>query len=425
MDEKLSSMREISLFPLLMTLVQARRLVLRNFLLTVFLVLGLSFFLPSRYTAVTTLMPPQEKEASSMAGMLSQLSVPGISLPPPASTSQLFVEILKSRSVNDRVLNRTFVSKVDSLPLYKILRFPSPEIGFYKMMKKAQFMVQPHDIISVNVELGNPQLAADVANAYVEELDQVNQEKNVSRAKNSRIYIEAQLAEMQKKMRASAELLVAFQQQNKAVSLESQVQAYIEQAASLTGQMMAKEIEIGVMLQSMKPQNPLVIRAQSELGQMRKQVNELQYGKAAAADAKEQVYLPFQDVPSIALRLADLLRETKVQETVWQLLTQQYYQTKIEEARNTPTVQVLDVATPPLFRSSPNRKLLLVVFGMLSIVLTLLLVIAENYLLSLRDKPEERRKLELLRMEMRKDLDVIKSVFHHSITKRHSRKGKM
>jgi tyrosine-protein kinase Etk/Wzc len=408
MDEKENS-KEISFFPLLMLLVQSRRLVLRNFLLTIFAVLIISFLLPSRYTAVTTLMPPQDKDASSMTGMLAQLSVPGLSLPTPASTSQLFVEILKSRSVNERVLYRIFVSKGDSLPLYKLLRYPSPEIGYYKMMKKAQYLVQPHDIIIVTVELGDPRLAADVANAYVEELDKVNQEKNVSRAKNSRIYIEEQLAETEKKMRASAELLAAFQQQHKAVALENQVQASIDQAATLMGQVMAKEVEIGVMLQSMKPQNPLVVRAQNELEQMRKQVNDLQYGDAAVND-KDRMYLSFQNVPTVALQLADLLRETKVQETVWQLLTSQYYQAKIEEARNTPTVQVLDRATPPLFRSSPNRKLLLVVFGVLSIVLTLLFVIIEKYLQSLRDKPEQRRKLDMLRAEMQKDINVFKKM---------------
>ena len=396
---------EITLFPLLMTLVRARRLVLRNFVLTVMLALAVSFVLPSRWRAVTTLMPPQEKDASAMSGMLSQLTVPGISIPKSATTAQLFVEILKSRSVNERVLNRHFVVKNDSLPLYRILRYPSVEVGLYKMIKKTQFMVQPNDIISVAVELRDRQLAADVANAFVEELDRVNQEKSVSRAKNSRIYIETQLAETQKKMRESAERLVAFQQQNKAVSLESQVQAFVEQAATLSGQIMAKEIEIGVMLQSMTPQNPLVVRAQSELAQMRRQVNELQYGKSSA---KEQVYLPFQDVPSVALQLAELLREAKVQETVWSLLNQQYYQAKIEEARNTPTVQVLDAAVPPAFRSFPKRKMTAIVAGILSVVLTLLYVLIENYLIALRNRPDDRRKLELLRQEMVQDFSLFK-----------------
>ncbi|RPH99027.1 MAG: hypothetical protein EHM72_12300 [Calditrichaeota bacterium] len=404
-DQK--SIKEISLFPFFLILLQSRRLILRNFLLTTVFVFALSFLLPSRYAAVTTLMPPQEKEVSSMAGVLSQMSVPGLALPTQTSTAQLFVEILKSRSVNERVLNRTFAFKGDSLPLFKILRFPSVEIGYYKMFKRAQFMVLPHDIISVRVEMKTPHLAADVANVYVEELDRVNREKSVSRAKNSRIYIETQLAETQKKMRASAELLAAFQQEHKAVSLENQVQANIEQAATLAGQMMAKEIEIGVMLQSMTAQNPLVIRAQNELNQMRKQVDELQYGKTSD-NAQDDLTLSFQNIPSVALTMAELLREAKAHEMVWQLLTQQYYQAKIEEASTTPTVQVLDKATPPVFRSFPNRKLLVLVFGVLSIVVTLLYVILINQMRSWREKPEDRRKIELLQQEMRKELNSLK-----------------
>ncbi len=403
MDEN----KEISFFPLIMTVLRARRLVLRNLIGAVVLAAVISLVLPSRWRAVATLMPPQEKEGVSMNGLVAQLNVPGITIPKPATTAQLFVEILRSRSVNERVLGRSFVFKNDSLPLYRILRYPSVNVGLYKMVKKTQFMVQPNDIISVAVELRDPRLAADVANAYVEELDRVIREKNVSRAKNSRVYIESQLAETQEKMRESAERLIAFQQRNKAVSLEAQVQAFVEQAAELSGRIMAKEIEIGVMLQSMTPENPLVVRAQNELAEMRRQAKELEYGKAAAGQGAS--FLPFQNIPPVALRLADLLREAKVQETVWQLLNQQYYQAKIEEARNTPTVQILDAAVPPLYRSFPNRKLLVIVAGVLAALLTLLFVAAEEYYRNLQERPDGRRKLEMLRAELAKGWNPFKT----------------
>ena len=140
--------RHVHLFPLLMVLFRARWLVVRNFLIVVVVVIGVSFLLPSRYTAVTTLMPPQEQNKMPMSGLLSEVSVPGLNLPSQPSSSKILVEMLKSRSVTERVLRRTFVTDGDSLPLYRILDYPSVMIGTFEMQDVARFMVSPQDIIS-------------------------------------------------------------------------------------------------------------------------------------------------------------------------------------------------------------------------------------------------------------------------------------
>ena len=160
----------------------------------------------------------------------------------------------------------------------------------------------------------------------------------------------------------------------------------------------------------MKAQNPLVIRAQSELDELKRRYAELQFGDTEVATDDAEFYLPFVDVPEVALQLAELIREVKVQETVWQLLNQQYYQAKIEEARNTPTVQVLDSAAPPPFPSSPNKKAYVIVFGLLSIVLTILWVLLTFYWDELKQKPEKQQRLEHLRRELGKDKSILKSI---------------
>ncbi len=402
--------REIDLFPTFMAILAARWIILRNFVIVVVLVVAATFVLPRKYTAVATLMPPQDSGKVGMSSLLADISAPGLSLPSTASSADILVEMLKSRAVGERVLRRAFAVKGDSAPLYKILKMPSVEIGLLRMRKIARFLLSKQNIISIVVELGDAQLAADVANAYVEELDRVNQEKSVSRAKNSRIYIESQLEQTQKELHAATKKLAEFQQKNRAVSLENQMASSIQQAGELKGQIIAKQVEIGVMLQSMKPQNPLVIRAQSELNELKRRYAELQFGDADVATDDAEFYLPFAEVPEVALQLAELIRDVKVQETVWQLLNQQYYQAKIEEARNTPTVQALDLAAPPPFPSSPNKKAYVIVFGLLSIALTILWVLLTLYWDALQQAPEKRERLERIRQELRKDKAIIKTM---------------
>ena len=409
-EQNSNEIKEIDLFPAMMALLAARWIILRNFVIVVLLVAAATFVMPKKYTAVATLMPPQDEGKMGMSAMFADVSVPGLSLPGSVSSADILVEMLKSRSVGERVLQRTFVFGEDSLQLYKGLKMPSVDVGLLRLRKIARFMLSKQNVISIIVELGNAKLAADVTNAFVEELDRINQEKSVSRAKNSRLYIESQLQRTQADLRAATQKLAEFQQQNKAVSLENQMQSSIQQAGELKGQIIAKQVEIGVMRQSMKAQNPLVIRAQSELDQLKRRYAEFQFGDADVTTEDAEFYLPFADVPEVALQLAELIRDVKVQETVWQLLNQQFYQAKIEEARNTPTVQLLDRATPPPFPSSPNKKAYVVVFGLLGIVLTLIWVLIEFYWQGLQQSPEKRERLQHLRQELAKDKSMFTSL---------------
>jgi uncharacterized protein involved in exopolysaccharide biosynthesis len=258
------------------------------------------------------------------------------------------------------------------------------------------------------VELDDPKLAANVANACAEELDGVNQEKSVSRAKNSRIYIESQLAVTEKNLAEKTKLLVEFQQKNRAVSLENQMLASIRQVAELKGQIIAKEVQIGVMKQSMKATNPLVIRAQNELNELNRRYNELQYGADAEEKKDQEFYLPFADVPELGLQLAELTRDVSVQETVWELLNQQYYQAKIEEARDTPTVQALDRAIPPERRSFPKRKLMVVVAGLVSFVLSVIFAFIQEYASSVKERPEEKEQWDEIVESLKVDVSQFK-----------------
>ena len=396
--------QEIHLLDYFEILVRYRWFVVRNFFITVLVVALISLVLPKKYVAVATLMPPQEQSKSSMESLLAEVSVPGLPLPmTSSSSSDVMVEILKSRSVGERVLLRTFKCGDDSLPLYKCLKFPSVQVGLLKMKKKVKFNSSQQGLISIAVELGDRQLAADVANAYVEELDRINQEKSVSRAKNSRIYLESQLQQTQKKLSEATRKLADFRAKYKAVSLEEQMKVAIQTAGELKGQMIAKEVQIGVMLQTMKPQNPLVIRAQKELEELRRRYYELQDGVTGNKARESEFYLPFDQVPEIGLQLAELTREAKVQETVWELLNQQYYQAKIQEARDTPTIQVLDPAVPPIVRSSPKRKLLVIVFGALSLLVSIVWIYAKEYVNHLDERPEEKQTLLRIKSELAAD----------------------
>ncbi len=390
----------VPLFDSLLLLVRNSRMIVRNVGITLIAVLALTFLLPKRYTAVTTLLPPADEDKLGMTSMLSEVAIPGINLGAQASSADLLFEMLNSRSVNERVLLQKFAGKKDSLQLFRALGFSSVDRALLKMPKRVHFLLSKKGLITISAEMPTRQLSADVANAYVEALDQVNQEKAVSRARNSRIYIEFQLAQTLDKLNQATRQLANFQQQNQAVSLEDQTKSAIERAGELKGQIIAKEVQLGVLRQSMKAANPVVEKLQRELSELQRLYHDVQFGNGSE---KKDYALPFAHVPELGIHLAGLVREVKIQETVYSLLNQQYYQAKIEEARNTPTVQVLDRAVPPTFRSAPKRKMLLLVFGLLSLVLSVLWIGLSAYWHTLLGQPERKAKFDRLAEAWRRE----------------------
>ena len=396
--------KEIHVLDTIKVLVDARWLIARNFVITVVVVALLSFLLPRKYTAVTTLMPPQEMDKMSMNKILADASLPGLGLAlGESSSSEILIEILKSRSVIENVLERRVKANKDSIALYKYLGARNSRQAVTKLRDMSAFAVSKSGMITIMVTMGSAKMSAEVANAYVDELDRINQEKSVSRAKNSRVYLESQLLETNTKLDEATRALAQFQQENKAVDLSEQMAASIQQAGEIKGRIIAKEVEIGVMLQTMRPENPLVIRAQKELEELNRRYHELQFGDSQVRSGETDFYMPFTDVPEVGLELAKLTRNVKIQETVWQLLNQQYYQAKIDEARDTPTVQVLDVAVPPIAPSKPRKSVLVVAMGIASIMVTVMWVFVLNFIRQMEKNPADYTRLQYILNQLQND----------------------
>ncbi len=407
---------EIDLFDYFTILVKHRKRIIRNVLVVAILVAAISLVLPSQYTAVTTLLPPTDDTSTSILSALSNSPLSNLIIHEATTTSDLFVEILKSRSVLDGVLQTEFIfpknkKNARSRSLLQILKAKSLEKGRKKLVSRLSVKASAEGIVSVAVQLPDRYLAADVANALVLTLDKVHNEKMSSRAKNTRIYIENQLRLTEEKLKTASAELVKYQQKYKAISLEEQTKAAIEKAGELKGTIVAKKVELGVALQTMKPNNVYVIQLKNEIAELERQYNYLQYGNNESVKEQAEFYVPFADVPEVGWELANLMREVKVQETVWTLLNQQYFQAKIQEARDTPTIQVLDEAVPPEIHSQPKRKQLVLIGSFLTLLFSIFWAFVLEYLAKLQADVDSSQKTRAIADNLRSDWREIKSIF--------------
>jgi capsule polysaccharide export protein KpsE/RkpR len=229
--------------------------------------------------------------------------------------------------------------------------------------------------IKITAEAKSPQLAADLANFYAENLDRLNRTITNSKAGQKRQYIERRVEETHVQLVKTEEALKDFQEKNKTVAVEAQAQAMIEAAAMIQAQIMASEVQLQAMSSYLSPDNPQLVPVKSSLDELRKQLSAMQVGKGSKTKPSDDSLHPAMiKVPTLALEYGRLLRDLKVQETLYTLLVAQYEQAKLQEARDTPTVQVLDPAVPADRKSRPSIMLNVLVVGLMSLVGALFLV---------------------------------------------------
>lgn len=410
-------LENINLYSYLVVLVKYRRFIFFNFIFISFTVGLLSLFLPNWYRAKTTLLPPERGGlgmglSSSLFGEFSALS--GLSLPITATPSDVFAAILKSRAVVEPVMKEE-----DLLKVYGARKM---EDGLKEFFSHLQVNVENEGIISIDFEDRNRDRAARVANLLVEELDLVNRTTSTSKAKNARIFIEERLSQTQTKLKAAEDSLKSFQERNKAIVLDEQMKATVQAAAELKAEMTSAEIQMNVLGKNMLPDHPQIQQLRTRINEIRKQLGLLESGSADAKDNKV-LGVPFSQAPSLSLELARLTREVKIQEKLFELLTQQYEQYKIEETKDTPTVQVLDKASPPESKYKPKRAVMVLIAGIVSLFLSVIFSFSLEYIeRTKRKQPEDYEKIEEMISVVRKDLASLKNVI--SFKKNRSREEK-
>jgi uncharacterized protein involved in exopolysaccharide biosynthesis len=319
-----------------------------------------AFLLPVRYTSTSRIMPPDQAGAG-MASMLAalgkaggELGTLGADLFGVRTSSDLFVGVLHSRTVQDQV-----VKKFDLRKVYGVRRWDSAR----KTLENRTDISSDRKsgIITVTVSDRNPQRAADMAHEYVTALDRVVLTLNASSAHKERVFLEQRLTEVQQDLEASERDFGDFASKNTAIDVKEQGKAMIGAAAEIEGQLIAAETQLEGLRQIYTPNNVRVRSLQARVDEFRRQLQKMG-GKAESADSalaspSGDEYPSIRQLPILGITYADLFRRAKVQEVVFETLTKQYEMAKVEEARETPSVKVLDEGEVPEEKSYPPRIL--------------------------------------------------------------------
>jgi uncharacterized protein involved in exopolysaccharide biosynthesis len=238
----------------------------------------------------------------------------------------VFVSVLKSRSVGDRIVAR--------FDLVRRYRQPDQEKALRELQEHTRLLVGDEGTIAIAVEDRDPKTAAAMANAYVEELDNFNRLTRTSSARRTREFIEERIRVVQQDLAAAENSLSSYQQRKNIALMSPEARGQAEIGANIMAQKLALEVKLNVLRRSLAESSEEVRRVKEELSAVERQLGAM---------------------PQAGVATMRLWRDLKVQEQLYELLTAQLEEARIRETRDTPTVQVLDPAVTPLHKSRPKR----------------------------------------------------------------------
>jgi uncharacterized protein involved in exopolysaccharide biosynthesis len=327
----------------------------------------IAFLIPKQYTSTAQLMPPDTQSTSGMAMMAAFAAKGGGGLGTVAgdllglkSTGALFIGVLRSQTSQDRLIQQLDLRKVYGTRLVMDAR---------KKLDENTSIVEDRKsgIITISVTDHNPQRATALANAYVDELNLLVVNLSTSSAHRERVFLEERLKVVKHDLDDASNELAQFSSRNNTIDIQEEGKAIVEAAANLAGQMIAAQSQLEGLRQIYTDNNPRVQSLNARVAELRRQLQKVGgTGSEIAKDSTQSVnqssempYPSIRNLPLLGVKYADHYRHAKIQETVYELLTEQYELAKVEEAKETPSVKVLDPARVPEWKSSPPRLLLM------------------------------------------------------------------
>ena len=319
----------------------------------------IAFLIPTRYESTARLMPPDSSQSGGLAMAAAALSGSAGGLGSIAgemlgmkSTSDIFVGILSSRTVQDKLIQQFDLKKLYGDRRMEDARKDLAEHTGISVDRKSQ-------IITITVVDHDPKRAAAIGQAYVEELNRLVAELSTSSARRERIFLEARLQAVNKDLESAEKEFSQFASKNSAIDIKEQGKAMVEAAAILQGQLIAAESELEGLKQVYTDNNVRVRSIKARVTELKHQLEKLG-GKGEDASApsglqQASLYPSIRRLPLLGVTYADLYRRTKVQEAVFETLTKEYEMAKVQEAKEIPTVKVLDFPHIPDKKSFPPR----------------------------------------------------------------------
>src|SRR5947209_7700735 len=380
---------------------EERRHFLEPFILLAAVFSGaVAFLLPVYYKANVKLLPPQQTQsiASAMLGQLGPLIAASGKDLGLRNSNDVYVSMLRSRTLTDKV--------IDQFSLMSVYHEKLREETRKRLDDLTDIIVGKDGVISISVEDRDRKRSAEIANAYVNELEKLSRSLAITAASRRRLFFENEVKITSDELANAEVALRKTMESTGIIHLDNQSKVMLDAYANLRAQLAAEEVQIQAMRSFATPENPDLIRAEQELAALRAQMQQLERGQGGSSHSIADV--PLEKVPTAGLEYMRKLREVKYREALFELLAKQYEVARIDEAKDSAIIQPLDSAEPPERHSWPLRGLVIIAGTVLGLLIAIVWVYVSESLERAKEDPQYLARLQMLKMYMFKGRKPLK-----------------
>ena len=361
---------EEGILDLVIALLEHKKLLFGMPVIVSAIALASTFLIQNSYTATTKVLPPQQSTSNAVS-ILGQLGSIGSSAGAALglkNPNDVYLAMLKSRSVAENIVKR--------FNLKEIYEEKYVEDTIKKLGKQSRILAGKDGVIIIEVDDNDPARAANIANSYIDELDNLTMKLAVNEAGHRRLFFERQLTQTKENLIAAETAIEKFRSQTKIVAPEQQGSLTVSAAASVKAQIVAKEIQLQSISTYATDDNADLIRLKNEIQALKTQLGKFEENDSITSG---DVLVPLKKSPETSLKYVRLIRELKYQETLFELLAKQYELAKLDEAKNATLIQVLDKAIPPEKKSWPKRTIITLLAALIGQAISILLILIRNH----------------------------------------------
>ena len=382
---------EINLMDLLLVIAKHNRFILKLTGAAALLSVIYALLQPNIYTGKTVVMPPQQasSSASALLGQLGGLAGMAGGAIGVKNPSDLYVGMLKSRTVADALIER--------FKLVDLFKAKTMEPVRGALAGNTVITAGKDGFITIEYSDKDPKLAAALANAYVNELDRLTQTLAVTEAAKRRLFYEKQLKGVREGLDLAESAMKEMQEKTGVIQLEGQSKAILGAEAELRAQIAAKEVELSAMRSFATEQNPDFRRVEQILSSLHSQLTKLEHDNHA-----NNVEMTSKGkIPELAVEYGHKMRDLKYYEKLFEFMTQQVLVAKIDEAKDAAIIQVVDKALVPEVKSKPKRASLVLLATILAFFVGIIWVFIKEAGERAGQNPEQTERINFLRRYFR------------------------
>ena len=360
-----------------------RKKLIINFFVTAIVIAGITLILPKSYRATAVVVPPADQGGLESLSLLSNL--PGNLLGQGTDQISMFRAILESRTI--------FTNISIKYHLENLYNTENIEETINNLAGNSDFEVTEEGTIKISVSVSTPflsdstnddnarKLSAVLTNEFVTQLDAINRKLTSQQSRSNREFIEKRYNEVKLNLAEAEDSYMDFQEKYGIIALPEQVEAAIGIAADYESELGISEIKYNVMRHSLGDNHPEVQLAKLNIDLLRKKIQSiLGFSNSFVLDSTftKKLFPLFSDIPHLGKKFIRVERDLEVQSLIYEFITQEFERAKIEEARDTPTVQVIDLAIPPIQKHRPRRSLLVLFATFLSSITYVAIILGKN-----------------------------------------------